>query len=435
VLRNAGITFDAIAGSSVGALNAALWSADRLDAGETFWRSLSLRNICRPRRQFLMYFLLPFHLLSLATDSDLRFQSAKNAVSMLRHRLYWFLVPLFGKVFPLVIVLLIAALFFTPFGEILKSAHDAFSKLWNFLWTAETPVHIPAWQRLGFYLLFASLILFNVGYLFLTVVPTLASLLWRRFRLTLFDTAPLRNAIAHALTKSDLAVPTYVTLAKGELLFDPDEPFMIFSQSALGDPGDPGFWVPSESEIHSPLYERVDQVLQSDRLADLLVASTALPLGLFPSVTLGGQEFVDGGVADNLPVWPLLEIEGCNELWVVRLRPEHENDVVDHWQRVDRQLRLREIAVDEARQMSEAILGKPPYSSLATRSINPPVNVPHRQFPSGVRIVTIAPRKSIGHFFGGMMNFNARYARRLLALGQADAEQVLRTLGLSSTGC
>ena len=428
-LKNAGIKFDAIAGSSVGALNAALWAADQLDKGETFWRSLSVRSICKPQRKLLMYLLFPFHLLSILIDSEMRFQSTKGVLIFLRRRL---LILFLGLLVPTVsfgFVYLIGFIFGLNISISIKSLLDGISAIWNFLWSMKFPVNSePLWVLIVGYILLLSLILFNVIFIFLNVVPPIGSLIWRHLKLSLFDTTPLRNSIVNTFAGCELDIPTYATLAKSKLVFDPDKPFL---QLMTADNLTLGWFDACEYEISIPFYERLDYHIKSKRFSDLLVASTALPLGLFPSVIIDNEEFMDGGMGDNLPIWPLLELEGCNELWIIRLQPEKNKSVVNHWRNVDRNLRICELSINKARLMFEAIFGKPPYSTMLSRkSIDPPINIPYRQFPNDVRVVSIFPEKKLGKFFSGTINFKSKYAQRLMTLGQADAARVIRDLYL-----
>ncbi|HOI30035.1 MAG TPA: patatin-like phospholipase family protein [Melioribacteraceae bacterium] len=419
-LKNAGITFDSIAGSSVGALNAALWSANRLDNGEAFWRSLSLRSICKPRFKFLIYLLFPFHLLSVTTDSNMRFQSTKGVLHIIGRRVLMFLFTLWGA-----IVAFGIALVFGNSSEHSMSFWDGFKRIFEIFSFRRIPAEMPLWLGIGINIFFISILLYSAIFIFLKVVPPIGSLIWRHLRLTLFDTLPLRNLIGFAFSGSKLAIPTYVTLSKCELAFDPDKPsisyFIPFGNG-------PALWKPFASEIQIPIYEKLSDS-QSNQFTDLLVATTALPLGLFPSVQLDGKDYFDGGVSDNLPLWPLLNIENCNEVWIVRLQPlEHENDLVNHWQKVDRKIRVPKLSIDDARSMFEAIRGKSPHSQFEKSSIEPPVNIPFHQFPNKVRLITIAPKKKLGKFFSGTMNFKAKYAQRLIALGKADAERIISNM-------
>jgi patatin-like phospholipase/acyl hydrolase len=44
-LAERGVRFDAVSGTSVGALNGAIWSANRIDFGEKMWSEMSLSRV------------------------------------------------------------------------------------------------------------------------------------------------------------------------------------------------------------------------------------------------------------------------------------------------------------------------------------------------------------------------------------------------------
>jgi predicted acylesterase/phospholipase RssA len=50
-LAECGIEFDFVAGTSVGALKAALWSCGQLESGERFWREVTYSEVYPPRFQ------------------------------------------------------------------------------------------------------------------------------------------------------------------------------------------------------------------------------------------------------------------------------------------------------------------------------------------------------------------------------------------------
>lgn len=59
-----GVKFDAVAGTSVGALNAVLWASDQVEENEGVWRSISEETTLRFRRPWWLWsiLLLPYGL-------------------------------------------------------------------------------------------------------------------------------------------------------------------------------------------------------------------------------------------------------------------------------------------------------------------------------------------------------------------------------------
>lgn len=62
---------------------------------------------------------------------------------------------------------------------------------------------------------------------------------------------------------------------------------------------------------------------QGDLGTKAIMASTAIP-GVFPPVSIGNDVFVDGGVVENTPLNPAINL-GATELHVISLNPDHAN--------------------------------------------------------------------------------------------------------------
>ena len=104
----------------------------------------------------------------------------------------------------------------------------------------------------------------------------------------------------------------------------------------------------------------------------LLLATSALP-GVYPPVTFQGEEYIDGGVQDNLPIRPLYE-KG--------------------------------------------------YRKLITITLSDHAVVPKEQYP-GAEFLCFSPSVSIGDFFDGTLDFAAEGAKSRLELGYRDGIRVL----------
>ena len=260
--HEAGFRFDAVSGSSSGALNAAILATEQREFGEKFWTTLSFRTVCGPTNSVVFYALLPLHLLGLLLHVTLLPFSPRQRP---RDGLV-FIAIFFG--FPLVLSTLYLLVAWTLFSS-------------------------PPGSR------------FFTFVLVYTVITALCSIPFvvRAKGWHLMHVRPLRAAVSSGVAGRTFEVPTYVTLARRELRFDPDQPGfynvggdVAYIRSAM------------EEEQYVPEYLRMDK-LEPDQQADVLVATGALPFGVFPSVHHEGVEYVDGGVADNLPVYPLIEFE------------------------------------------------------------------------------------------------------------------------------
>lgn len=67
------------------------------------------------------------------------------------------------------------------------------------------------------------------------------------------------------------------------------------------------------------------QDYNAETMKNILLASSAIP-GIYDAVDINGNLYLDGGLKDNVPIWPVYN-EGCDIIIVVRLGPE---DVIDY---------------------------------------------------------------------------------------------------------
>jgi len=256
-------------------------------------------------------------------------------------------------------------------------------------------------------------------------------LLWlfKRLRPSLFSTRALEAAIEGVLGSGSLAVPTYVTLARRVRWFDPDKPNVLLSRSVrvIGFP---------IGEAFIPRYERIDGRPMED-VYRLLLGSASLPEGVFPPLRIDGVEYVDGGAADNTPVFPLIETDPCDEVWILGLRPSEytkqsmSKGYLRAWKAIERRLRLCAVGVDACKELFHQYV---PEHGLYTAYTLPrrrgslvperePMHWPHR-------IIEITPRTQLGGFFSGTLNFRKNYAEQLFLLGYSDGrDAVTKYLG------
>jgi hypothetical protein len=247
----------------------------------------------------------------------------------------------------------------------------------------------------------------------------------RRHKFSVLNAEPLRFLVERFTVGAKLAVPTYVTVARYKDVFDPDEP--TFRKIV---PGPIIMLAPTESEGVVPEYVDL-RTIPCEEWNSVLVATAALPLGLVPTSTWRGQEWVDGGMADNLPVFPIANNEKCDCLIVIRLRPSKGKPdfVCDHWRKIDRLLRVAQLDPKEARQSYFAECDRQGKRFWLLPRFRPPKVVPFRE-PEGFpqKVIIIAPSRPFGGFIQGTLNFSRRKAEKLSMLGYGDALQALEDL-------
>jgi predicted acylesterase/phospholipase RssA len=376
-LSEQGTTFDAVSGTSVGSLNAAAWSTGKLTESQRFWHGLTLGAVCVPRRPALLAAPLSvvhaclygyWKCVSLLTHGELLIGAALGTFILVSAGVF------------------IAALFAVEDLGLL----DALPATWH--------VSLVMGAILAILLVWLA-ILFPL----VALVPAA----FRRLGFALFRTTPLRRSIDDILGAAEFSIPTFVTLTRRTEIVYPDA---------------------TPAVLMLPQYLRVDRSSQKRR-TELLLASAALPYGLFPEVRLGNTYYVDGGEADNTPIYPLAVFERCTEIVVVHLRPVRGDRGA--WERKERErcrdLRyLRQLTKLEAtfnrrhaRQPERSREFAEWYRRAAER-------LEEQELPAWPgRFVHIAPDRSLGSFLTGTMNFRAAYSKRLMARGYADARAVI----------
>lgn len=376
VLRAAGIRPDVIAGTSVGAINAAMLSLDEVEVAADFWGTVSFWQVARVGLTNLVAMpLLLFAILTAGSSDDI--DARMRRVILLRY--YALLVP--------------ANLFAIYLG---------------FPWVGVIASVV------------ACATIVTLGYV--------ADPLVGRLGLALLNNAPLA---ANILAKAPPArlrggpTPLYVTVATRRRIVDPNRPLWFDRRRRILMTRQP----------YVPEYRRLQDEREDD-IARVVLQSAAIPFGVFPLRRIGRSGYVDGGVADNVPIQPLIDA-GCTRIIVIHLNPDADCDgwrltnPEDLWARQGELRELRRLAtlsrertLEDLTQEAELREGLPPELQREARSAD--VRLDYGR--ADVSFVHVVPSRSLGNFLTGTMNFSASNARRLIDLGEHDARQLLDRL-------
>lgn len=425
--RDENIEFDVVVGTSVGALNAALWAGDRMEFGEKFWKTLSQDRVYpfrRPRPLFfllspivvLLHFVVGYFQRKLPEDQDRAF----GRIAWLCHlglAAAW-CVGLFFVLSNHWFAGLLYVIFtgFIPFTLLCPSSErrDLFL-FYAGAWLALLTMSIVALlvdgisSQLG--LIAALLLTLVVCVLALSVFAVLIDLLSPT---TFLSSLPLRAAIQEELVPAAFRIPAIATIAERRRIHDPDN---HTSRPALSPSTGPPRFKLIVPWRHVPRYRSITDASDEQRLC-LLLASAALPFGIVPEVQIGDDSFVDGGTADNCPVFP---VASCAELVVVRLEPtptDWENAQVVRWQEIRRMHTLAEEDPPEEYSSDCRSAHNQPYVECKFES-------PPTPFP---KLHVVAPKAPLACcFITGTMNFSERYANRLMDQGYRDGKEFLKS--------
>lgn len=460
-LKEADIRFDAVSATSAGALNAAIWATDSMPEGEALWSRMSPENTydLKPWLKWLPVRLSRLIILILIAISMLAHRNQGRAVRNIRDPLNRHVEAalvavdvaccvggaIVGAVIggpywaaPTILGLMLGSVALTAAIAPLTAAPDLrHGALLNFLAGAQGLLLVmiigfwgipPLLALIDEFILhlfggalpdimeiaitsFLVVIAYALGFkaflLFLLISSYLISSLIIGH--SAFTSEPLRRTIEELVIGRAMPMPFFATIARSEGLFDPDKPVWeptIFSQDDFQPLIHP-CWVPN--------YARVDQLDEPARI-NLLLATAALPFGIVTPIRIDGEEYVDGGLADNTPVAPLLQYE-FDEIWILNLDPICEPDA----QIFDRSLLM----------LRRQSLAKFPHPEISVGHMphfvryDPPQIVPYPLLDKRPKIITIGPKERLGGIFDGLLNFSPAYAARMIALGQERAREIL----------
>lgn len=383
----AGVQFDVITGTSVGALNAVLYATRQLEFGKAYWGGIRHGNVYRPQLKVTLFFPLLF-LRAL-------FYAASRATGARWPRLSAAGKYLFFSVF-------CTALLALPLWGLSALVGWERGQEWSLWYLGQLRFHV-----------------YTLGFLLLLSIPYLLD----KAGIALLFPSPLRREVERIAARMDATkASVYVTVTELQSLIDPDRVWDVNGR-------------PFPVVERLPVYIKVNELDPTERI-NAVMASAALPVGIFPPVVVGGRRYTDGGEVDNVPVYPLMSIDPCETLVVVRLRPvvgEFPDDTVDsyleHWSACDRSIRLKDLGESRARE-----IGMQAYVDIGGYAVamkySPPRLFPRRK-PEfrPQKIITIAPKKQLGGFLTGTLNFRARTARLWMEQGYRDAQAATTELG------
>lgn len=414
--HEAGLKFDAVSGTSVGALNGFLWSTGNLELGKELWSALHRNKVFRTRVSAVLFPLAAFLWLF---DQYARGRHVADVPALLRRafalieRLPFVMFGMvmamvaygiFGTAGAIVIVLIVLVNAFSTeritedlfyYYLILVLAVNAFVA-WillhdeaarQYAWSWIAPVAICS---LPYYLRFLAFV-------------------FARLNISLFDPRPLAELVDRA-ARDRVTLPIFATITDAITYFDPDT---ITYESFSTPRGKVAGYRPLPQTIHYPRYIRVDQ-LDAEQRRELLLASAALPPAIVPTRSVGEfRTVIDGGLADNVPWKPLVVDYPCDELVIVGCNPVTDWDDPERRAECTTHERQRRVIAEDVRLPSLYQSAKP----------DPVVNSPPEVIPARdldhwpERVVIVAPPEPLGTFFSATINFDQTRGRELVQAG------------------
>ena len=409
-LRACGLRhFGAIAGTSVGALNAVLVSQDDYDKAESIWYNMRFSRVMQLRWHALLAILIRV-LLFLPYLGKLCFPDRFIPVEL------WRAVRDYSRSWregEPVLQLLAGIKFYQTFLRRPDST-DIISQI---VLAAVMLSGASAWWMLSLPLL-TLLVIFVVAPLiaFLLMVYTswfVAMLDQLSTRLVLATNQPLHQLLLDCVDVDRLGSnpqPLFVTLASlqevtrhtssnqspvspptpAELKTEEDRPSGWWKKHVTGDSfGSDFVSIPKASDPmpvttieYVPSHFNLSEA-DSHMVHELILQSAGLP-EIFPARRIGNDTYVDGGIVDNVPLTALADVPGQSALLVVALDA----------------------------QITEAAVLKEMRANLERLGRQAPDCLPE--------LILLKPSRPLGGFLLGTLDFGARRARALMQLGYSD---------------
>lgn len=369
-LRAAGIDrFDAISGSSVGAINAVLYAAGQLDAAESTWRALGPLDIVRLRARDA--WRLPLWIFAALGSEFSPFKISRLSDRVGTRAAAWIHPLLCGA---LAIALWVLSIIIPPPYASWAAA------------SAIVPIALAA----------LTLAHRATRPVFLAPVFT--------------DNTPLRQTLANAISEEhvrqlhDARVPLYGVLSQRDPATEGSHRW--------------GGW--------TPRYVRLDRARDAAALCRTLADGSAVPGFLTPG-TIDGRAALDGAWTDNMPAAPLLF--GGHDLDVIIV--VYLKQTVRHTPRHNSLCALLTLlARDAAGRRATADLHEWARARWAAYRLSSagPIRAPERPGAPVPVIVPVAPSARIGNFFTGTLWFSRAKSASLIDAGERDMRAALEQL-------
>jgi predicted acylesterase/phospholipase RssA len=198
-------------------------------------------------------------------------------------------------------------------------------------------------------------------------------------------------------------------------------------------------WQPNYKKEWVPFYINLDLIQSITNRVNFTLASAAIPFGFVQAVTIENEEFVDGGISDNTPLLPVLsDPEPFDEIFVVVLSSFKNNNEamnshifrVDHWQKLVQLVNLNALGVPNPQKVIKDISPKQQLHDKFNKNMEASnIKIDHalNKMP---KIHLFYPKKKLGGWISGTLNFKTDYATRIKTQGYHETMDKLGALQL-----
>jgi predicted acylesterase/phospholipase RssA len=396
-LREKGIQIDAIAGTSIGAFNAALILSNDWDRAQRFWLSLSTLRVAKLNRLFFLSIVL-------------------NFLHLIFNRRYFYT--------------------HIPPSVIKSNARFGISTaLFLLLFFVYECIYKNKSLNETYYLLLLALGVFSFN---------TARYLADTYNISIVRPDSLKFLVENGIdwdAVKNSTLPTFITVVREcETYYLPelihitrasDETLKAAGYSDEKIREVRKLKAEADGVVPAPFYIKLND-LPIETAKATVMGSMALPVGIVGRIKIDDDSYMDGGILDNTPMYPLLSI-GCDKVYVVHLNPRPReggfkmND--------PHKIHLKMLWID----YTLAQIGFPRFyrnrlnarlqeyvKSQMREGIAPSEEIKHKiigELPATVTHIT--PSKSLGFSMFGTLFFSPRKTEKLIELGYQDALKVI----------
>jgi predicted acylesterase/phospholipase RssA len=436
--KECGLHFDAVAGTSAGALNGLLWSTDSLQRGQAIWENLTFSSIYPVRilssksypgwvirtvaSVYVFLHLLMATIEGIPNDLD---YPLRLAIGLLFPAVFWVAPGIAaGGSLPFLMVSAVIYGFWFAWAmghdeprRRFRSAGRLYVRLLPAIVAGIWIYGLDFWARHSYR--FVRISVAVVAWCFaMTLTNMIIEAFEHKFEsITVLGRDGLAQEVRTIIGGQPIRIPSWATTAVYVELGDPDRA-STYTDGAYGTRVKiydtvRGTWIPHYSELSK---------LPRQQAIELCLASAALPFGIVPPVMIGDVKHVDGGVVDNCPIFPFIDNPDIDEVFVLSLK---EGDKAKaSFEKVASVARWKEL-----RRTIDVFNYKGPLPVLSSSNV-PPTNVPYREPQYVPRVISFHPTEKLGGMFKGTLNFTPDYAQRLIRQGRSETLSRLEELGL-----
>lgn len=420
LIENKKFKIKAISGTSVGGLNAFILASEKIKEGEDIWFNINFNNTYPLKKNKILSLLIgPLIILSnLFIEFILRNLPLRVYYNFRKKIIKWlYLYMILIVAITLVTVLLKLSSYWLFLNSIFIALYFFYTKLMkdDELLTIQRLILLNLAANFALFIgeaskshhthLHVDLILSGIS-LLIVLVFVIPGLVFPEA--TLMKNAPLKNTINTLVKNSKVKLPTYITTALKVTLYDPLDIRKSHTRYGLKK---------INNTTYVPIYSNLQNYTEN-QISELLTATAALPIGIVNKVNFEGRNLVDGGIIDNLPIFPLFEYENCDAVIAISLNTIENNELQSTYNLNDYHLRTYSMNLNYLENLNHE--DKMRYIEN--------IEVYFSKNTKEKILFCVEPKFDLGGWKNGTLNFDSEYAKNTYNKGYEHGLEIVEDL-------